>query len=83
MKLKDTATLRSYLAASGMTQNELARKVGVSKSFVSQLMNGGRSTCAPQTGILIEHYLTAKGKIFDPTVSDEKRLAVASSGSAA
>jgi len=36
-------TLRAYLRKSGESQHDLARRVGVNQSTISQLCNGGRN----------------------------------------
>ena len=49
MKLTSPDTLRALIAQRGFSYERLARYSGVSKSFVSHLTAGRKSTCKPET----------------------------------
>lgn len=57
MKLRDRALLVQYMEAGDFSQARLGRYAGVSRQFISQLVNGNRSTCTPAVAERIEEGL--------------------------
>ena len=49
MKLTSPDTLRALMAQRQFSYERLARYAGVSKSFISHLTSGRKSTCKPET----------------------------------
>lgn len=48
MKLQSEATLRALMAQRHFSMERLARYSGCSKSFISHLTSGRKSTCSPE-----------------------------------
>lgn len=56
MRLQSTDTLKALMAQRGFSMARLARYAGCSKSFISHLVAGRKTTCTPQ---LAEHLAEA------------------------
>ena len=73
-KLFMPAVIRRYRDAAGLSQQELADQVGISKSYVSSLELGYR---APNLNLLVKIAQTLgvkPGKMVDEMVSDAERV---------
>ena len=70
MRLQSADTLRALMEQRGFSMARLARYSGCSKSFVSHLLAGRKTTCTPQ---LAEHIAEALdvplALLFMPSVS--------------
>ena len=62
------AVIRRYRDAAGLSQQELADRVGISKSYISSLELGYR---APSLNLLVE---VKAGKMVDEMVEDAERV---------
>ena len=72
MRLQDPAKLAAAMRERRMSGRELANEVGCSNTFISFLLRGTKTTCRPETGLLIEEALqVARGAIFDRMESDD------------
>ena len=70
MKLTSPDTLRALIAQRGFSYERLARYSGVSKSFVSHLTAGRKSTCKPETAENIAEALDVPlSVLFVPSVA--------------
>ena len=70
MKLTSPDTLRALMAQRGFSYERLARYAGVSKSFISHLTSGRKTTCKPSTAEHIAEALDVPLRIlFAPSVS--------------
>ena len=70
MKLQSPDTLRALMAQRGFSYDRLARYAGVSKSFVSHLTSGRKTTCKPETAQRIAEALDIPLEIlFVPSLS--------------
>ena len=70
MKLESPDTLRALMAQRGFSYDRLARYAGVSKSFISHLAKGRKTTCKPETAQRIAEALDLPLEIlFTPSVS--------------
>lgn len=48
MKLNSTVILAELMSTKGMDQAKLARYAGCSQSFISQMLNGHKSSCSQE-----------------------------------
>ncbi len=70
MKLQSPETLRALMNQRGFSYDRLARYAGVSKSFISHLTAGRKTTCKPETAQRIAEALDIPLEIlFVPSVS--------------
>lgn len=70
MKLTSADTLRALMAQRGLSYETLARYAGCSKSFVSHLTRGRKTTCTPALAERIAEALSVPLEIlFVPSVS--------------
>ncbi|MFQ9364896.1 MAG: helix-turn-helix domain-containing protein [Bilophila wadsworthia] len=67
------AVIRRYRDAAGLSQQELADRVGISKSYISSLELGYR---APSLNLLVKIAQTLRkaGKMVDEMVEDAERV---------
>jgi len=85
VKLRSPGVLREIIAQHGMTQAELGRTVGRSRSFISALCQGTRQSASDEVAILIAAALTVPVEVLfmstesRPTV---RNVLIASSSSA-
>lgn len=74
MKLRDRALLAQYMEAGDFSQARLGRYAGVSRQFISQLVNGDRATCTPAVATRIEEGLRVLPQtLFVGNVSHDAR----------
>lgn len=70
MKLQSPDTLRALMGQRGYSYDRMGRYAGVSKSFISHLTAGRKSTCKPETAERIAEALDVPLSIlFVPSVS--------------
>lgn len=70
MKLTSAATLRALMAQRGLSLDRLARYAGCSKSFISHLTSGRKTTCTPRLAGEIAEALSVPLEIlFVPSTS--------------
>lgn len=74
MKLRDRSLLVQYMEAGDFSQARLGRYAGVSRQFISQLVNGDRATCTPKVAERIEEGLRVLPRtLFTPNESHTVR----------
>lgn len=77
MKLRDRTLLTRYIEDREFSQARVGRHAGVSRQFVHMLVTGGKDTCTPEVGRLIEECLgVLPGTLFVPNESPSGRGAV-------
>ena len=76
MRLQSADTLRALMAQRGFSMARLARYSGCSKSFVSHLAAGRKSTCTPELALRLAEALDVPIEILfvasDSALSGEK-----------
>lgn len=64
MRLTSPDTLRALIRQRGFSYEQLARYSGCSKSFVSHLTSGRKSTCTPKLAVRIAEALLVPTEIL-------------------
>jgi transcriptional regulator with XRE-family HTH domain len=68
MELRDTELLEEFLwqkkQRTGLNASDLARAVGKSRQFISQLRKGHDKTCKPETADLIARFLDVPTRVL-------------------
>lgn len=84
MRLQSADTLRALMDQRGFSMARLARYSGCSKSFVSHLVAGRKSTCTPKLAENIAEALEVPlTLLFAPSASTDGGRSVNSGGRAA
>lgn len=84
MKLQSPDTLRALMGQRGFSYERLARYAGCSKSFVSHLTSGRKTTCTPALAENIAEALDVPlTLLFVPSVSADSGRNAKASGKAA
>lgn len=77
MRLQSSDTLRALMGQKGFSMGRLARYSGCSKSFVSHLVAGRKTTCTPELATRIAEALDVPLDIlFMPSVSADSEQSV-------
>ncbi|WP_146843036.1 helix-turn-helix domain-containing protein [Cellulomonas composti] len=64
MRLTSPETLRALIRQRGFSYEQLARYAGCSKSFVSHLTSGRKSTCTPKLAVRLAEALAVPTEIL-------------------
>lgn len=64
MRLTSPDTLRALIRQRGFSYEQLARYAGCSKSFVSHLTSGRKTTCTPRLAVRIAEALAVPTEII-------------------
>lgn len=77
MRLQSPDTLKALMAQRGFSMERLARYAGCSKSFISHLTSGRKTTCTSELGERIAEALDVPSSVlFLPSMSNTERTIV-------